>query len=645
MKKIFFLITLLLLIPFDAKALVPNYSIDGVYINADIKDNGDMLVKEQIVMNGSFNGYIRDLYYKGNNSLYDASNIENISVCELPLKDRGIFLNDDIYTCFQKVSTASKGESHVYTLNNSFDYISLTMYNYNPSGTKIFYIVYILKDVVIIHNDIAELYWTFIGNGFDDNIADVEIEVNLPSTASDLRVWAHGPLTGDISKINNSKIKATIENLHANNLADIRAVFDKTLIPNGTKKANDVVFDAILHEEQQRADAANKEREDAKKILEEDQQKIESNTNKFNKISIIWILIATFITILLYFKYDKEREATFKLRYNREIPDGYSPEMIEYLMKKKVSTLSLSATILSIIEKKGLELKEVDSNSFFNKKDYLLIKGDSIEPLTTSEIYIKDWFINEIGDGTKVSLNKVKKYCKSDFGSFKFKEKYDYWTSLAEREGVKEGFYEKNVRTKVLLCFCYATGIYIYFKSLDTYSRTTIYTNFVFFISFALIIYTLKLTKKTVKGIEEYSKIKAFKNFLLDFGRFDEKELPVIVLWGKYMVYATALGISKKVSKAMNMKIKKLNIDASLNSSLYYNTNINHHFVRILTRGMSNAKMSAISKTTRYGILRSIARSGSSSGSGFGGMSSGHGGFSSGGGYGGGGTHGGGRGF
>jgi uncharacterized membrane protein len=115
---------------------------------------------------------------------------------------------------------------------------------------------------------------------------------------------------------------------------------------------------------------------------------------------------------------------------------------------------------------------------------------------------------------------------------------------------------------------------------------------------------------------------------LLDFGRFNEKELPEIALWEKYLVYATVFGIADKVSKAMEIKIKDMGVDS--NMTLYPHLYMNHYFAHNLAGAINMARTASISK---------IAQSQVSSGSGHGG------GFSGGGGFGGGGTGGGGRGF
>ena len=50
----------------------------------------------------------------------------------------------------------------------------------------------------------------------------------------------------------------------------------------------------------------------------------------------------------------------------------------------------------------------------------------------------------------------------------------------------------------------------------------------------------------------------AHKRFLEDFSRFDEKELPEVILWDKYLVYASILGCADELSKQMEVKINAM---------------------------------------------------------------------------------------
>lgn len=153
-----------------------------------------------------------------------------------------------------------------------------------------------------------------------------------------------------------------------------------------------------------------------------------------------------------------------------------------------------------------------------------------------------------------------------------------------------------------------------------------------FIVSVILIVigtlYVVALKKRSKKGIEDYAKWKAFKRFLKDFGTFSQIELPEIYLWDKYLVYATVLGIAKKVSKTMKIKIKD-----------YYG-NQNYEFSNIYLNYMLysaiNDAVSQSFKMARAEVAK-IASSNMASAAGSGG------GFSSGGGGGTGG--GGGRGF
>ena len=68
-------------------------------------------------------------------------------------------------------------------------------------------------------------------------------------------------------------------------------------------------------------------------------------------------------------------------------------------------------------------------------------------------------------------------------------------------------------------------------------------------------VYYFKVEKMTKNGIEEYTKWKAFENFLLDFSKLKDYPLPSIVIWEHYLVYATTFGIAEKVLKNLTLKL------------------------------------------------------------------------------------------
>ena len=57
----------------------------------------------------------------------------------------------------------------------------------------------------------------------------------------------------------------------------------------------------------------------------------------------------------------------------------------------------------------------------------------------------------------------------------------------------------------------------------------------------------------TERGYREQNEWKALENFLNDYSLLKEKSVPDIVLWEKYLVYATVYGISEKVLKQLKL--------------------------------------------------------------------------------------------
>lgn len=112
------------------------------------------------------------------------------------------------------------------------------------------------------------------------------------------------------------------------------------------------------------------------------------------------------------------------------------------------------------------------------------------------------------------------------------------------------------------------------------------------------------------------------KRYMAEFSLMKEKEVPELVLWEKYLVYATVFGISEKVLKQLKVVYPQISDEEYMNSHGYtymylmYSGSFNNSFLSSLNTSVG----SAYTAVTNY-----------SSGSGSGG------GFSSGGGFGGGG--------
>ena len=273
MKKI-----LLIVIIFLFPLIVQAYGIENYYINATVLDNGDLEVQEYFNLTGSYNGMEREILYRntnaptfnpdmdsyGGSSLHNGSGIVINEVRAVELNDNFNFSDVD-GEIFNSVYSASKGDYGVYTVSNtygeSFDsgkLIRIFLPNYK---NKAFYIKYVLKDMAILHNDVAEFGWNVVGNNLSESVENLVVTVNIPNNKNEIGVWGHGPLEGNTEIVDKNTIIEKIKYLNSKTAIDVRVVFDKEVIINSNKKSNVSALDKIVKYETSEAEKANYERQ------------------------------------------------------------------------------------------------------------------------------------------------------------------------------------------------------------------------------------------------------------------------------------------------------------------------------------------------------------------------------------------------
>lgn len=603
-----------------------------LYINIDILRNGDIKVQELASLDGEYNGRLRNIEYGGtytntftgqesdfiSSDIYNGSDITDLKIYDVKNKDK-ITFNSIFNTAirsneYQEVTYASNGQTGVYEKNSTYKGIDLKIFNPSSNNTA-FYMEYIVKNVVVVHNDVAEINWNILGDSYEENIEEFQVHVNLPEKDSSMRVWLKGnknTLNGKVERKNDKYAKITYDFLGAYNPITVRMMFSKDLVKDATKITNVDAKESILKVEKRFAEEANAVRDQIKFV-----------NNSVILLTIVWYLALIISLIILFYKKKQADKTSFDMDYLREFPATYGPETLSYLLKKKITEDSFGASLLMLIEKKVLKVE----NNPDNKKDFYLIKLENIEDITSSEEIILDLIINEIGNGEKVSLKDIKKYGRTTTKAQKFIRKYNKWNKESTNNAKKEDFFQTTVPIKKVVIILSLVGFLI------TIINSFVDTGFIFgYLAIAISIITLIITGNTLfrteKGALQYKQWKALKKFLVDFGTMDDKELPEVSLWGKYLVYATVLGCAKTLEKQMKIKIQNMNLDdAVLNSYYWYGY---HNYSFNVAETISSTMHQAVSASRS-----SIASSSSSSSGGFGGGSSFGGGFGGGGGGGG----------
>lgn len=615
---------------FFIEAKASDYGIENFNMNVTVLPNGDLYVKEIFSMNGTFNGMDREIDFRNSNapsftgnieslkgsSIYNGSDIELIQIRAIPYTD-SISWNEISKkgTAFKKVSSASAGTFGVYTENRDYNGVQYRIFN--PSNkNSFFYLEYIIKNMAISHNDVSEIGWNLLNTNFRESIHYLNVDIFIPNNKEILRAWAHGPLIGNIELDGKEHIKITVDGIPAHTAIDTRFVFDQSWLVDPKKETNIEALDMIVQLETELADQANAKREEARNQLKEEQRKKKMKTIFLVMIDFFWLGGLMIILYRVYKNHDKEYESTFKTQYFRDFPAEYNPSTVGYLFRQNISNDDLSACLLNLISKKIVTFEKLE------KKDYKLMFHEKEENMTEADRKLIKLIFKE----PEITLSSLKRKAKTGYKTFI--SDFTRWKDAAKSEAINEHFFENKGYVKLKASLYSMLGIVF---SIFTFDCLLIVALITFLAGILSMIYFLSFIKRTKKGNEHYLKWKAMKKFMEDFGRMDQKELPEIVLWEKYLVYAVSLGCADKLAKTMELRIKDFSTDTNI-----VNMNYNIHMVRdmmVFNHVMSTSINSAINNAYS---AQSIANSSNSSGGGFGG------GFS--GGFGGGGSFGGGSG-
>lgn len=646
MKKILLFVISFLILPVISYAASPvnnvNYKIKQDYIEAYIQPNGDVKVKQLLVYDGSFNGVFAKIVYDNpglstsslnyeNNDIYNFDGVNDFKLSAKSV-NRVSFdtFNEGGFERFDKVSYASKGDQYKYVVDDPYGYYKYTIYHATHNDKVAFLLEYTLDNAVVMHPDVAELYWQILDDDPDkDEESDVRVRVYLPEsdTKETFRIWTHDILSSNINYIEKNGeligFEASADKVGHGDQFDVRTTFNKNLITDSSSLDyfDGEGFSGILKVEEKRAEEANQERERLRRIY-----------NFFKVVAkvLLGAIGAGFLFILYLLR--KPKVDFNGVQYYREFIDDYNVEVIDYLFNKQLTPNALSAAIMNLIYLKKVTAEEVkdEKKKLLDKsKDYKFTLIDR-EGLDESNTKLVEFLFDKVGNGTEFTTKGLKKYASSLSTGSKFNTSYTSWNREVISQGKKQEFFKsKTTPTIIAIILLLLSILFVALGAGQGVDYWLLYLTLP--AAFVLVIYVAAAKAYNEKGTLHLKKWKAFKNFLNDFGSFDIKELPEVALWERYLVYAVIFGLAKKVQKDMNVKIKELeDMGQSFDSmstftNIYIYDSIRSSFARAVTDGRRS-----------YAASRANAYSSSSSGGGFGGGGSFGGGFG-----GGGGSHGG----
>lgn len=493
----------------------------------------------------------------------------------------------------------------------------------SSSGTETYKISYHVEDAIAIYNDCAEMYWQFLGSDFEIPAKKITGTIKLPAEVSnidDLRVWGHTPdLNGTITKASNDTVTFEVNNNQAEKMVEVRIAMPNDLITYSGRMYNANRLNYILQEENEWAD--------------------EANSSRMVKIIISAIVCLIILGVLLFFAIKNIRillkvkpvVPTTHFDYFRDLPRAdASPAEALYILTEKYQGFTqyelgqvFSSTVLDLSLKKYLKIEESPNKSKDNTKIEILPQESNQVQLNSDEIIILNFLITACKNKSKSIFGGSKESDNANEITMKELKKYISNNSskvVALKSALDKAIKSKLTSNRILdligikrrnanMAGC-SIGVFIPFVLVFLLDNMDFVTNTVnsigipwyllvialiwLIVDFILINRANKrISVYTQEGVDEQDKWKAFKKYMEDFSLLKEKDVPDIAIWEKYLVYATAFGISEKVIKELKIVYPDFdNYDYNIYPTIFI---MSHMDFSSSFRSVSNAMSSSFS--------------------------------------------------
>lgn len=520
-----------------------DYYINNALIDLTVHENGMLHVNESYTysFDGTFSGVYRDI----------------------PIKDGQDVRNVKVYI---------DGAYGDYKVINKGDYIRIIVYLWSDAShtqkihdtdVKITY-EYNRTNVVTLYNDVGSLQYKLWGENWDCRVQKLTANIHLPGNNS----YSYY-LNPEYYNLTDSTDGNTIH-------------IETSRIPSGKFYELQVLMPLS---DFQNASYANHQNIDGKDEILKHQAEYKSNVNFWGNLYDI-IAIICFISpaslIFVYLKYGREPKVNYEGIYERELPTDDPPEVVNALIEHKSNIgkpdmKGFEASIMDLIDRKVFKIHVEEEQHTkdlileFDESKYESLSKPEKTIFTTLEHFSQNGVLNVSGLSSQLNNEYNGKY---------FKGKLDAWeedviNEYSVDEKVEKYFNDtgSNLGIAFLLGGFFTAIVTIILFACSSHPNSWhMLIGGIFLAAASIGVMFLPndiLGQWTPEGRVYYLKWRNFKKFLSDNSLINEHPPESIVIWNKYLVYGTALGVADEVYKAM-----KLNAPSTYDDDYYYYSDI-----------------------------------------------------------------------
>ena len=465
----------------------------------------------------------------------------------------------------------------------SFDSAQNTVYAFFDASDETIVITldYTVVNGVQAYEDVAEVYWKYVGDQWEEASSDVTMTLTLPVAAgssvvpgNNVRAWGHGPLDGIVEVNGNGTITYTVPKVRAGQYAEARVLFPVSWLTDlrgqAAKAHQDTArLDTVLSEEAAWADQANRQRMLSLAVV--------IACGVICALSLVWALAR-------YLKYGKEHKPDFTDQYWRSVPDrSLHPAVIARLWRwgrenpdDFVTTLIHLAQIGIIRIDRSCRADVQTARAAQNGQaaqtaqsvhaaperqgavgavdDYLItrlptVAGDALDPVDRAAL---DFLFGKMAGGRpSLWFSDIVRYGENH--SEEFVAGMEAWQSVLSAETDKRDFFEPKSNRLQVYMIAVAVVLLVIGVLVSLWQDNFIPLVFAVPTSIVLAVLANYMPRRSVYGNNVVARCKALRNWLRDCSSLGEQLPSDVQTWGELMVYAYVFGIADKVMKELHL--------------------------------------------------------------------------------------------
>lgn len=541
MKKLMRLLFVIfgMLIAFQSSTIVKadgRFDITKYHVNVDVQKNGDIDLTQRITYN--FDGEFHGVFYN-----QDLRGIKGASKPKVYYQEA--------YGKKKEIFEDPTGKNDSFEISKDKNLMNLKVYHYVIANDVTYTYKYKLYGGITNYLDTAELNWKIIGDGWENELNNVRITVNLPQkNISQMQAWTHGSLAG-YTKVDrkNGRVTMTMKHNPPNEFVESHIIFPTSVTPLNKNVVKKNVKASIQAHEKNLTQQANAKRRNQKVIY----------------IGLMTFGVLVILIIYLYQFRDLKKHPANKhviptpLYHLFDEPDML-PSMAQVVLERysKGQSLGMMADLMVEV---GHRRMRIDKNG----------STYDITALVPPTNKFFKYLINDVGDGKTVSMRKIRADAKNNDNVV---NEFDNWADEAVKDR-KKYFDQRNIdivsnfrgaaiATTIILAIMFAITAIMHYSLLIS---GLIFGGMALLSWINHFVMKKRITPYTDLGEEEVNKIRAFKRMLEDIEDIKLAEVGDLILWESFLPYAVVFGVSDKVIRAMKVNF---GAEAINNSQIAY---------------------------------------------------------------------------